>query len=303
MDLKELKQQIENKDIHIGFSIFKYDDIDFLPYQYVNYISKINGLEIEYLDDLSTIINSHSDLFGCDSIATTLRVCKLKSFDITSEKLREESNLIVICKEVSKEAQEFFYQNIVEFPKLEEWQIKDYVYSLLEGVDTKKLDYLITLCNNNIYRLENEISKISIFSLNERKYVFDDFIDDGIFSDLSQYSIFNLTTALMKKDISAVMSIYKEIEKFDCEPLGLVTLLYQNIRNVISVQLSSNPSPESTGLPTKRFWAIKYMCGFYTKEQLMKLFDLVTSIDKQLKTGYITNDIIIDYLICNIMSV
>lgn len=303
MNLELLKQNIEDKKIEVGFLIFRYSDNDFLPLQYVDAISKVVGKNIEYIDDLSIILNNSNDLFFNEYTDTTLRVHRVRSLVISNEKLLKQRDLIIVCQSVEKDCETIYSNNIVDFPKLEEWQIKDYTYSLAEGISNNNLDYLISLCNNNIYRLDNELSKIKMFSKNERKYVFDDFINDGIFSDLSFYSVFNLTNALMKRDVNAVANIYKEIEKFDCEPLGLVTLLYQNLRNVITIQLSPNPTPESTGLPAKRFWAIKYMCGFYTRDQLMKMFELVTSIDKKLKTGYITVDIIIDYLICSILSV
>ena len=62
MDLKTLKQHIEDKSIQVGFLIFKYIDNDFLPNQYVKSIADIKGVELEYIDDFSIITNSFFDL-------------------------------------------------------------------------------------------------------------------------------------------------------------------------------------------------------------------------------------------------
>ena len=98
-------------------------------------------------------------------------------------------------------------------------------------------------------------------------------------------------------------TVYTEIENIDCDPLGLVAILIKNFRDVISVQCTNNPSAQSCGMDSKKFWAVKYSCGFYTRDQLVKIYSMLTSVDRRLKTGDITTDIIIDYIITYIISV
>lgn len=304
MDIKELKSLIESKQLpNIGFIIFKYEDIDFLPNQYLLEICKILNLNINYIDDISNYITIQNDIFGLSNIDTLLNIFKIKSFNINNKILLEAKNLIVICNDISDDCKDIFSNNIVYFPKLEKWQIKDYVYSVAEGIDCKKLDNLISIYNYDIYRLDKELDKIRLFKPNERKYIYDDFEYEGLFNDASIHNIFDFSNALLKKDIPSLTSLYKEIEKIDCEPLGLVTTLYQSIRNIILIQLDPNATPESTGLPSNRFWAIKKnACGFYNRDQLLNIFELITNIDKKLKTGEISVNIIIDYIVCHMLS-
>lgn len=304
MDIKELKSLIESKQLtNIGFIIFKYEDIDFLPNQYLLEICKILNLNTNYIEDISNYIITQNDIFGLSNIDTLLNIFKIKSFNINNKMLLEAKNLIVICNDISDECKDIFSNNIVYFPKLEKWQIKDYVYSVAEGIDCKKLDNLIGIYNYDIYRLDKELDKIRLFQPNERKYIYDDFEYEGLFNDSSIHNIFDFSNALLKKDITSLTSLYKEIEKIDCEPLGLVTTLYQSIRNIILIQLDPNATPEATGLPSNRFWAIKKnACGFYNRDQLLNIFELITSIDKKLKTGEISVNIIIDYIVCHMLS-
>jgi DNA polymerase III delta subunit len=300
MKIEDLKRDIENKTLDTKLIIFKYEDIPYVPFQYINEIAKQRELKVEYLEEDSQLIST-ADIFGVKT-PLGIRLLKIDKFENSNNKLLDEDNLYIVCKKISKDAEDTLSDRIVSVPKLENWQIKDYVYSQLEGIDTKELDELIDLCKYDIYRLQSEIEKLLIFNEGERKYIFSDFVYDGIFSDLSTYTVFDLSNSIIKKDTKRLLDIYKELDKIDCEPLGLVTILLNNFRNIIKIQLASNPTPESTGLKPNQFWAIKYNCNVYTKDQLLAVFDLLTDTDRRIKTGEITTTILVDYLITHILS-
>lgn len=302
MDLKILKQLLEKGEAPNSFFIFRYEDNDFLPKQYINNIKKSLKLEVQYIDSINEVLQGSNDIFGTLT-DSGLRVYETDFFDADIYGLKNEQNLIVVCKKISKECQTMFKENVVIFPKLEMWQIKDYVYSLAEGVDRKKLNHLIDICKNDIYRIDKELSKLKLFTEQERKYIYDKFVEDGVFDDLSEHNIFDFTNAIIKKDIPSLASLYKELEKIDVEPLGLVTILYNNLKSIIMIQLNPTATAESLGIASNRFWAIKKNnCGFYDKEQLLHAYEVVTSIDRKLKTGEITSDLIIDYIVCQMLS-
>lgn len=303
MELKELKNSIENKTLKFNFLIFNYADNDFLPMQYLHEIRKIFNVDIQYIEDIDKDIGLNSNFFFGETEVNSLKVFLCDTFDNTNVNYNDKDNLIVICKKISKEVSNLFSDNIVIFPKLEEWQIKDYVYSLAPGVPEIELDKLIKICNNNIYRLDKELHKIKIFTETEQKYVYSKFMDDGIFSDLSEHNIFDFCNAILKKDINTLSNLYQELNKIDVEPLGLVKLLYDNLKTIIFIQYDPTATAESIGMAPNRFWAIKKnTCGFYTKDQLMSSFYLITDIDRKLKTGEITVDIMIDYIVTHIFS-
>lgn len=302
MDMKELKKSIENKSIEVGFIIFKYSDNDFLPLQYLHEIRNILDADIQFVDNIKDAMCGPNIFFDTND-NKNLNVYCCETFDSISYNLTTQTNLIVICKKIDKECEELFKENIVEFPKIEDWQIKDYAYSLAPGVSEKELDKLINLCNKNIYRIDKELKKIKIFSEQEQKYTYMKFIDDGIFEDLSDHNIFDFCNAIFKKDIPLLTRLYIELDKIDVEPLGLVKLLYDNLKVIISIQLDPGATAESLGIASNRFWAIKKNnCGFYNKDQLLLMFYLVTDIDRKLKTGEITTDIMIDYIVSHIFS-
>lgn len=307
MDLQQVKNTVLSKQLSRSLIIFICKSSNFVPLQYTDWYRK-NGIEVEYVEDILRLQSSSNSLFDSwVSNPDKLYVYSCETFDLPSEKvsyfLTTDKSIFVICKEVSDLVKTSFVENIVNVPKLEKWQIEDLAYSMADGADPQDIDYVLKVCGSDINRLYTELQKIALFAGEERKSLVKDFIYDGIFNDLSRYTIFDITSAIIKRDCQSLREVYLEIENIDCDPLGLVGILIKNFRDIISVQCTNNPSPETCGMDSKKFWAVKYSCGFYTREQLMKIYSMLTSVDRRLKTGELTTDIIIDYIITYILSV
>ena len=303
MKIETLKESIENKKIGDTPLIFVYEDVNFIPLQYILEISKIREKDIEYIDSLSSIGSNVNDIFGTTVSSNSIRVLITRELEDIHDKIKYEKDVYVVVNKVKdKTSLDKLSDYVVMVPKLEEWQIKDYVYSIAEGIDTKSLDWLIEASNKDIYRLENELDKLKLFQESERKYLFEDMMSDGAFVDLSSFNVFNVTNAVTSRDYSTLKNALKEIKSFDAEPLGVVTLLYNGFKKLILVWLANNPTPENTGLKSGMIWAIKNQPRVFSKEQLLSSFLLLTNIDKLLKTGYIDTSWLIDYLICRILT-
>ena len=300
-NLEILKQDIQNKTVSGSLIIFELSDTDFVSNQYIAEIAKIRNKNIHYIEDINILFEV--DIFGQSTISSDeLVVCNCKKLTELNSLIFSMKDVIIVTYKVEDSLKELYESNIYKVPKLEDWQIKDYVYSTQQTIPTTDLDELIEKCNYNIYRIDNELAKLNIFTDAERPYVFNDFISDNVFSDLSKYKIFDFTNAIIKKDIPTLINIYKEKDNIDIEPLGVVTILLNSFRDIITLQFDPRLTIDTSGIPKNRFWAIKYNCGIYTNQKLIQIFKLLCDIDKQLKTGSITIDLIIDYLIINILN-
>lgn len=307
MDLQQIKASVENKNLIKGLVVFVCKNGNFIPLQYLGWYRK-NNIEVEYVEDILILRSNSNSLFGSwDDTSNKQYVFSCEVFELPEDSLayflKTDKNIWVICSKVSDSISEQLKENIVTVPKLENWQIEDLAYSMADGADPNDIQYILKVCGKDINRLYSELEKISLFTSQERKSVVKDFIYDGVFSDLSRYTIFDISSAIIKRDILSLKTVYTEIENIDCDPLGLVAILIKNFRDVISVQCTNNPSAQSCGMDSKKFWAVKYSCGFYTRDQLVKIYSMLTSVDRRLKTGDITTDIIIDYIITYILSV
>lgn len=302
MDIATLKQQIEQKCVNYPLIVFLYSDTNFIPHQYIQEITGEAKAEISLVSnlvDLLPVQNSFYDWEDQDKIYRILQVDTLSEYD---NRISDIKNSFIICKKIEDQVKQYYSDYIVVVPKLEEWQIKDFVYSVCKGVDVQDLDILIESCNYNIFQLEQESRKIRIFEEAERKYVFQDFILSGLFSNLSKLTIFDLSSAIVKKDIAMLHNVLNVIQDIDVEPLGLQRILTDNFRDILLVQLNSNPSPEyfekKYGWKKGKYWAIKYSCGYYTKQQLVDIFQFLCSI----QFGDIPEDKLVSYLITHILS-
>lgn len=297
-----LKSEIENKTVTDDLIIFQYNDTTFLPHDYTRRISQVRSIPVEEIDDIEHLVSKVVDVFNTSSLDVSLRVYQCPELSSLSIDFKQEKNLIIITKKISKEVEKDFSDYICVFPPLEHWHIQDYVYSCAEGIPTKELDWLISICGEDIYRLSNEVDKLSLFESTERKYIFDDMKFEGAFKDLSSFNVFNITNAVTSKDIPNLVLALREIKSFDAEPLGVVTLLYQGFRKLIRVLLATNPTPETTGLNSKVIYAIRNSKKVYSANQLIDAFQFLNSIDRMLKEGKIDTTWLIDYVICKVLS-
>ena len=301
MQIDEVKYIIENKKYSGQVFIFQYSDTKFIVKQYIEKLVLDFNFELSYNDEIDDKIITGISLFG-DVNDNILRVYDINEFDYSSNLLNEK-NLIILCKKIKDELKTIYSDNIITVPKLENWQIKDFVYSVGDGIPESDLDKLIELCDGNIYRLTQELDKMLIFPNSLKQNIFKEFYKDGVFNDLSDATIFDFCSSIIKKDITKLTYIYSQLDRMDINPLGFVSILYQNIKDIIKIQLGVKPTPESTGIAKNKFYAIKYnnLNKFNTK-QLIQIFELLTDIDKQVKLGQLDVDNIIDYVIVSIFA-
>ena len=301
MLLEDLKQQIENSNIKQKFIIFK-GEKTFIARQYTNAISKILKRDIEFIEDINSVLNDSFDIFDVQEDSNTLRLFNIDTFTFNNPKLNQEEYLVIICKTVDKSTQELFKDYIVEIPELVEWQIKDYLYSIVDGVETKYLDWLINVCNKDIDRIQLEVDKLLLFEPKQRQKIFQQMVEDNALCDVSDKTIFDFISALVKKDVKLLREIYEDIDSIDIEDIGVVTLLYNNFKKYIQVWLQPNPTTENTGLSSKQIWAINKLPRVWSSDQLIDIMVLLTNMDYRLKTGAIPVNMIRDYLVVNLLS-
>lgn len=295
MELKELKKHILNNTLDSHTLVFE-DENGFLSKEYIDAIKSNRKNSFTLIDNLD-VARSKDSIFDIDS---TLYIYKCDILDNDISDIPE--NLIISCKKVDKKIRDNISKFIVHFDKPLDWQIEDYCKVKAAGVSEEDLKWLISVCNNDIFRIDNELNKITIFNEKLRKNKFKEFVNDFVFSDLSSYNVFSISNALITRDINSIKSIYKEIDNIDVNAIGLVTILYNNFKNIINIQLGVNPTAQSLDMNPKQFAALKYRINHYSKNDLISIFNMLTSIDYRLKTGQIPAENIVDYVILKILS-
>ena len=301
MTLKDLKQQIESKKLIDKFIIFK-GQHTFVARQYISAICRILHLPIEYVDDLNQVVQPKLDVFGWNQSEPTLKLHNVDVFEFTDYNLNNHAPLIVMTKKVESRTSELYKEYIIELEQLEDWQIQDYLYSILDGVDRKLIDWLIKRCNSDIDRLQMEADKLLLFEPNERSIILNQMLEENAFSDTVDDNIFDFTDAIVKRDINRLGNIYKNINSIDIENIGVHTVLYKNFIKLVQVWLSANPSPQVTGLSSKQIYAINRLPRVWSHDSLINIIQFLTEIDYRVKTGDLPVNHLRDYIVINVLS-
>lgn len=312
MKLSELKNEIEKGLVLFAnhLYIFEYTDNDFLVKQYIHEIAKIKQQYIQFVDSFEELIDisSNENVFGEDFDEKVLKVLVVDTFDeLANESMMSIKDSIVICNKIAKEVEhsyENFSSHLVKFPKLEPWQVKDYIKVNCKGLDKEYIDKLYDVTNGDIYRIENEIGKIGCFPMEKQKDLFKQLLCSDSYNDISRGNIFSFINAIIKRDMTSIGDFLRNIHTLNIDAIGLTTILHNNIKNIIDIQLNNKATPESLGMSLKQFKAIEYNCGKFSKEQLIKMLSFLNEIDFKLKSGGldISNDDKIDYIVLKMLE-
>lgn len=266
MDISELKDKIKSRSLDDSALIFKYSDNGWLADSYIKAIADLKHREIFYLDDLSSI----------KSIVDTNGYLYVLKTDEFNEEINYK-NLIIVTKKSN-------LNNVIEFPKLELWQIQEYMKVKLPGLDKEDIDYIFNLTKNNIYLMDREVNKIASSLKSNQKIIFELLKKENNYKYLSISNSFELVNLIIKKDLANLSSYLENID--DIEPMGLVSLLLNQYKNIIKVKMGSKDNnPEKLGFEPKRWNAIQYIANKYTEKELVSKFEFITSIDYKLKEG------------------
>lgn len=301
MNILELKDGIQQNSIS-GFFIFEYSDSSFLPWQYARKIAENKHQIPQIIEDISSLGKKSEDIFNNEETRDFLFVYETDTFDTDSTTLSSENSLIVICKKVAKTSEITYRNSIVKFPKVEPWQIEDFVASTLAGVSIETAKRLASACKSNLFRLDLEMQKIMLLDEKDRNSFCEKILSDGTLSDVAGFEIFSLTNAVTKKDFRNVYESYNQMKICGAEPFAIMIFLCNSFRNIVKVQLAQSPTAESLGMSDGQFKAVKYSCGRYSRDQLMEIYKMLTSLDGRIKKGEFPVDILVDYMITNILS-
>nr|DAX39550.1 MAG TPA: DNA polymerase III, delta subunit [Caudoviricetes sp.] len=283
MNLQELKAHIENNTLKENLLIFTGDG-DFIFKQYLHKYVTDNSLDIKYIESIDEI--SSSNMFAFSS-----NVLYLLETDTFIKEPASHNRVWVKCKKNKSKT------DSIELPKLEEWQLEDYIKSKCFGLKDSEVKELLKCYKDNPFRLDLELDKILITGTYK-------YIKDQLYTDVANYMIFDLTTALVKRDKKKVSDILIEIEHIDVEPFGLLTLMTKNFRQLIDIQLAINPTAESVRVSDKQFWVLKkYNSGYYNREELVKIYKWLLDIDKRIKNGELDTKYLNEYIITKIINI
>lgn len=297
MILSDLKNKLINKNIISLPLIFIESNNDYIVKTYIKQISINNNLEIKEINTINEMIDIENGMFKDKNYLYIYRYSEKENVNLDTVK---EYNIIIISDKVINNCS----IESVKFDSLEKWQIEDYVHVLIPGLTDKEIKWLCQIANYDLNRLENESLKLNIFDKKEQPVIFKDLNEENAYCDLNDVGIFNLSNAVVQKDIVTIKKVLDNLEFIDVEGTGLVTILLKNFLNIINIQLNSRATPDSSNMTPKQFNYYKYyLINKYSNDKLINIYDFLNTIDYKLKSGLLdmTNHELVYYIISHII--
>ena len=147
---------------------------EIIAHQYLNKIADLHHLTVRQIESVNEIPDQS---FIEDN---NLYIIKTDEWNIPDT----HDNCIVICNKTKD-------GRAIKFPKLESWQVIDFVRSKIDGIDSQVLDNLIERYNGNYWRFINDLDKLSEFNKTEQNLLFKQMIDEHQFDHISNYKIWD----------------------------------------------------------------------------------------------------------------
>ena len=300
MNLQQLKMIIENKQELPNVVIFVCKKSKFIPQQYVSEIRKVYGIEPQYINTLEQ--NDTVDIFGIQEINTnnSLTVFSTDELNLTYEISEQLYPIFIICEKIVKNDLTNAHKNdILEIEAVEDWQLKDFVYSLAKGASKKDLDWLLDNCKD-IYRLNNELEKYKIFSEGERKHLFEMFSEDGAYDDLCNTTAIDFSNYIVYKDTENLKRYYPYLKQLEIDGFAVLGIVYNSMRNLLVAHMGRNIVANDYGMSDKQLYFLRTKSLPCDINSFLNKFLRIGEIDQKVKDGEILAQDMIDFII-NIM--
>ena len=275
--------------------------------QYVDLMKSISEGSYERFDSIDEMCDDVSgDAFCRGSELCIAHVDKAVVSKRQHETLSQsDRSFVVVCSEaeVDDEVKECVY----EFDVLERWMLADYVKTKCSGLDEDDRNVLCQVCDDDPFAIDNEATKLSSIDPAKQRSVLAELIDTGQIGTASNVTPFPLINAIVKRDASKAGSLLEEYESVmkKNDLLGFVTLLKNNFRDVVSIQMDSSATASKLGMNDKKFAALRYSTNKYRDFELVDILTRLTNVDWMIKTGRLDmkEERMMDYIVCTTMGI
>lgn len=195
-------------------------------------------------------------------------------------------------------------ENIVEFSKLSNEVLTQYIQRDLPDLSDDKAMFLINYCNGDYGRILLEVDKIKQYSS-----IRTDLTIDSCFVQLDKQGLFHkeigditfeLTDAVLGGYPDLAIKKLEEANRKGELAMMIASILYKGFRNLLAYQgLGNNKkgAMERTGLTKGELWGCNKNMGGYSLSELRRNMLFCQKVEAGIKMGKVDEDIALDYLV------
>lgn len=220
----------------------------------------------------------------------------------------EDNLLIIRVNNLSKNST--IYKKLSKLCEVIKTEIdsKEYIKTKLEGynLETGVVRLLDEYCNQNISKIDNECNKLKNYKLKDKAITKED-IEELVTKELGDSSdlTFSLIRSIGQKNIKNSLRDFKELQAYDPNILGLVSLIESQLRLMYQVKILEKSKDDEIAkkLNIKSSYRItktKELTRLYSKEEIANIIKELEKVDIMMKTTSQDNIALLEDFIINI---
>lgn len=218
-------------------------------------------------------------------------------FVVRNSKLDERKKIVKELKKCSK---------VIECKKKESHDLNNYVYEYIKGsgynIQMSDVRTIIDKVKYDLANIINECDKLINYKGEDKNITKEDVelvirnnIDDNIFS---------LTNAILSKDISKSIKIYKDLLLIGEEPIKLIVMISNQFRLILQVKLmvkNGYKEREMASILSEHPYRVKLaLSSNYLESELVNNIKKLAKLDLDIKTGIIDKNFGFEIFLLNI---
>lgn len=232
MEWEQLKKNILNKNLP-NLVILTGDD--YLVNAYLeqirnNFTTKtLNNIQ-NYFDTIQSKTNNIDTVYILKNDATIKENVNIWNYTY--------KNIVIVFDKLDKKTKFYkaFEPNIVYFDALDNKLLKGLIKNRVNVNDTD-IEWLMQVCNYDVFRCLNDADKIKIFKSDEHQYIFNELKKDGLIGVIDNLNSFELSNAIINRNKYVSLQLLNKLKKD--EIIGQLALIYNSLRNTLIVQCAN----------------------------------------------------------------
>ncbi|GAA0482880.1 DNA polymerase III subunit delta [Salinibacillus aidingensis] len=212
------------------------------------------------------------------------------------EKIDERKKIVKKLKKTGR---------VVKCESPREYDLKTWIDMLAKDlgihIEPQATQKLIEEIGTDLMSVQKELEKFSLY-VDEGEPITIEVVEKLV-SRHTESSAFKMIDALMKKDITEAIAVFKDLSKRNEEPIALVALLASQIRLILQCKLMKNKGYTKQQMDKQikaHPYAIKMALDrerYFSVEQLYEMMSLLTNTDEQMKRGEMEKELAFELLL------
>ena len=192
---------------------------------------------------------------------------------------------------------------VIELKKMDDVNLKQYVEKILkdENYQMEDIDYFLKKVGSNLFNVKNELDKLLMYRLEEKKILNEDI--DKITIHSMEEEIFALTDAIILKNTSKSLFLLEEFLNNNYDEMQIIMLLASQFRFLFQVKRLLNKN-KSEGEIAKILGVNPYRVKFtvkklyaYSEKMLTDYIQKIAKMDHDIKLGLMDKRLALDLFI------